>query len=107
VAFDWERTGWGTPATDLAQLPESERFSANPCLDSYHAGLRAHGYEVDRGGVELQGRLGTVFRCVTGIAWTGLSLSPDWLQNPLADLRVYGRWLEQAMKAAGRTLVRA
>lgn len=107
LAFDWERTGWGTPATDLAQLQESERFSANVCLDSYHAGLHAHGYEVDRESVEAQGRLGTVFRCVNAIAWTGLSLSPDWLENPLADLRVYGRWLEQAMRAGGPDLVRA
>ncbi len=107
LAFDWERTGWGTPATDLAQLHESERFSANVCLDTYHAGLRTHGYEVDRESVEVQARLGTVFRCLTAIAWTGLSLSPDWLQNPLADLRVYGRWLEQAMRDGGFDLVRA
>lgn len=107
LAFDWERTGWGAPATDLAQLHESERFSANVCLDTYHAGLRARGFEAGRESVELQGRIGTIFRCLAGIAWTALSLGPAWLANPLADLRVYGRWLEQAMEAGGPPLVRA
>lgn len=101
LAFDWERAGWGTPAVDLAQLWQSERFSANACLDTYHATLGARGLEVDRGAVEVQAAAGTAFRCLAGIAWTGVSLSADWLHHPLSYLVTYARWLEDAVQAAG------
>lgn len=100
AAFDWEKAGWGPPAIDLAQLPESHRFAANACLDAYHSGLKRRGVDVPPEAVRRSAALGTVFRCVAGIFWSGLSLVPHWVHHPMMFMNLYHRWLEQAMAAA-------
>ena len=99
VAFDWEKAGWGAPALDLAYCQESKAFAASPCLETYGRTLRAHRLIVDPEAVRRCAAIGTALRCVAGIVWKSASLSPDNL-HPMADMAVYGRWLEQAMGAA-------
>ncbi len=101
LIFDWEGAGKGARAVDLAQLSDSEKFAANPCLDTYRSTVQNVGTDLSRETVEMLAAVGRIFRCIAGIRWTSLSLSPVWLRPPLADLRVYSRWLGEAMQAAG------
>ena len=93
---------------DLAQLLEPERsavasqqpskrfdrFSANPCLDTYRSVLAdsATGLEAER--VERSAAVGNLFRCVAGINWTCSqprapgsdgrpSVPPGWLRGAM------------------------
>ena len=101
VAFDWERSGRGSAALDLAQLEESRRFSANPCLEAYTEQLRTGGFDVPVAVVERAATVGTILRCLAGVEWTATSMSPQWLHDPTADLDVYGVWLERSLRALG------
>jgi hypothetical protein len=101
VAFDWERSGRGSAALDLAQLEESQRFSANPCLEAYSRHLRAGGLDVPVPVVERAATVGTILRCLAGIEWTATSMSPQWLHDPTVDLDVYGVWLERSLRHLG------
>ena len=98
VAFDWERSGRGSAALDLAQLEESRRFCANPCLKAYGGQLRAGGLHVPMAAIERAATIGTILRCLAGVEWTAISLSPQWLHDPTADLDVYGVWLERSLR---------
>ncbi len=109
-AFDWENAGWGPPALDLAQSP-SERFAANPCLDTYRS-ARELARTAARDDIERQATAGTVLRCLAAIYWTSLSLGPAWRQGGgatrrdflgkrptmLSKLEAYLVWLESSWR---------
>jgi Ser/Thr protein kinase RdoA (MazF antagonist) len=101
LAFDWERSGRGTAALDLAQLEGSRRFSANPCLDAYRAELRNNGLDIPLEDVRRAAMVGTILRCLDGVEWAASGLSPRWVHNPTADLTVYGLWLDRALQTIG------
>jgi ATP-binding cassette, subfamily B, bacterial len=111
--FDWETAGLGTQAPDLAQLlgPERaklargerprrlDRFSANPCLDTYRAVLAASPAAPDAETVEHAAAVGNLFRCLAGLDWTCLQMTAGWC--PIEDFRVYSEWLGSALEMAG------
>jgi hypothetical protein len=113
AVFDWETSGVGVQAPDLAQLLEPERtalarrqrskrldrFSANPCLDTYRSVLRAHAAGPDADAVEQSAAIGNLFRCLAGIDWTCEQATSAWY--PMDDFRVYADWLDDAMNVAG------
>jgi ATP-binding cassette subfamily B protein len=113
VAFDWEHAGWGVPAPDLAHLPPLERASAgrfresgqfyglcaDPCLATYRSALEDGSARPTREAVERMAVVGSLFRYLAGVHWLGLALSPRW--TPLVQLRMYTRWLEDALQVAG------
>lgn len=109
VAFDWEKSGWGPPALDLAQSLASERFAANACLDTYRSARAPASARED---IERQASAGTVLRCLTAIHWTSLSLGPAWREGDgatrrdflgkrptmLSKLETYLVWLESSWR---------
>jgi Ser/Thr protein kinase RdoA (MazF antagonist) len=109
--FDWETAGLGVQAPDLAQLLEPERsrsgrdskrldrFSANPCLDTYRSALAGSAIELDTETVAQSAAVGNVFRCLAGLDWTCSQGTPTWY--PVDDFRVYSQWLGNAMRIAG------
>jgi ATP-binding cassette subfamily B protein len=113
AVFDWETAGLGVQAPDLAQLLEPERialarrqrskrldrFSANPCLDTYSSVLRTHAAESDADTAEQSAAIGNLFRCLAGIDWTCSQATSTWY--PVDDFRVYSEWLDDAMHMAG------
>jgi ATP-binding cassette subfamily B protein len=113
--FDWEMAGIGVQAPDLAQLLEPERsaaargqrskridrFSANPCLETYRSMLAGAADEPGPETIELSAAVGNVLRCIAGIDWTCSQATTTW--TPVQDLRVYSGWLGNAMKVAGWT----
>jgi ATP-binding cassette, subfamily B, bacterial len=112
AVFDWEMAGFGVQAPDLAQLLEPERsavarrrqskrldrFSANPCLDTYRS-VVASETELEPDAVELSAAIGNLLRCVAGIDWTCSQATAAWC--PVEDFRVYSDWLGNAMQVAG------
>lgn len=111
VALDWEKAGWGAPALDLAYGDGADanatRFAASPCLDTYREVLRARGLDVERKVLDRCAAIGSALRCVSGIAWSALGLSADWVHRPMIDIAVFARRLEQSMAAAGIGELRA
>jgi hypothetical protein len=111
--FDWETAGVGPQAPDLAQLLEPERseialvrrserfdrFSANPCLDTYRSLLVTSGVELEKETVDMSAAVGNLFRCVAGLDWTCSQATASW--SPIDDFWVYSEWLGSAMELAG------
>jgi ATP-binding cassette, subfamily B, bacterial len=113
--FDWEMAGIGVQAPDLAQLLEPERsagargerskridrFSANPCLETYCRMLSDAAEAPTPETVERSAAVGNLFRCLAGIDWTCSQATATW--TPAEDLHIYSGWLGNAMKTAGWT----
>jgi ABC-type multidrug transport system ATPase subunit len=111
--FDWEMGGVGPQAADLAQLMEPDRsratgqppskrldrFSANPCLDTYRSVLDASAAGLAAETVEFAAAIGNLFRCVAGINWAFSGATATWY--PVDDLRVCSGWLDSALQLAG------
>jgi Ser/Thr protein kinase RdoA (MazF antagonist) len=109
--FDLETAGLGVQAPDLAQLLQPERsrfgreskhrdrFSANPCLDTYRSALAGSVMELDTETIAQSAAVGNVFRCLAGLDWTCAQGTPTWY--PVDDFRVYSQWLGNAMQTAG------
>lgn len=113
AVFDWETAGLGVQAPDLAQLLEPQRtwyarrhppkridrFSANPCLDTYRSELERAAGRWDAETVGHAAAVGNLFRCLAGIDWTSTEATAKWC--PVDDFRVYSVWLANAMQLAG------
>jgi aminoglycoside phosphotransferase (APT) family kinase protein len=100
VAFDWEEAGWGSPAIDLARVPDSRlRFAANPCLESYRRAAGEHGVAPGPDALRSLAELGRVLRCVSAIHWLGMELGDGDPRLAVADsrpvlkLQAYLSWL--------------
>ena len=100
LAFDWEEAGWGSPAIDLAQVPDSRlRFAANPSLESYRRAAAEHGPAPETDALRSLAELGRVLRCLSAIHWLSMELGVDDRRLAVADsrpvlkLRAYLAWL--------------
>jgi hypothetical protein len=114
LLFDWEKSGWGVQAPDLAQLSGPERttlgrqrgserfdgFAADPCPESYRRALAPGGVPPSPEAVRLFATVGSLFRCVAGVDWSVSSITEAW--SPLAHLGVYGHWLARMIGAFDR-----
>jgi hypothetical protein len=89
VVFDWEMAGRGVPTVDLLGL-DVEEYSTLVCPVW---GLGANDLRIP----VLYGR---ILRIVACINWASASLHFDWIEPPLARLRHYGAWLEEALEEA-------
>jgi hypothetical protein len=110
--FDWETAGIGPQAPDLAQLLDSERsalarpagrrpkhverFSAHPCLATYHDVLGRAAPDLDV--IARSAAIGSVFRCVAGISWACEQSTSVW--SPIDDFEIYDGWLGNALREA-------
>ena len=82
IAFDWENSGWGPPALDLAQSATSERFAASACLEAYRSTRGPVSLPPEQ--VERQAAAGTALRFLAAIRWASLSLGPRWREGDAA-----------------------
>jgi hypothetical protein len=103
LAFDWEASGWGVPATDFAQF--SGR-SVSPDLRVYSAVRNWTESGVE--GMMLRGLApcGKLFRLIDDMFWATSVFSfnsYDFLMKPISYLKSYENRLTDAFKAAGWT----
>jgi aminoglycoside phosphotransferase (APT) family kinase protein len=100
LAFDWEEAGWGSPAVDLARVPDSRlRFAANPCLESYRQAAMEHGVAPPLDALCSLAEVGRVLRCLSAIHWLSMELGDgdprlaDADSRPVLKLQAYLSWL--------------
>ncbi len=103
LVFDWEVSGWGVPATDLAQFVGR---TISPDLDTYGRALSDHGYPQDSRAVQRLAECGGFFRVIDDMAWAcqwGGEDSYVNLKKPIASLRSYENHLNDLLPAVGWT----
>lgn len=101
LVFDWEVSGWGVPATDLA--PFIGR-TLSPDLPTYCAALARHGIRQELRALRLLAESGSVFRLIDDMAWACLWLVDDsysYLKKPISFLRSYEVRLANLLSKAG------
>jgi hypothetical protein len=104
VVFDWEDTGWGVPAADLAQLAlPSSRISASPDLPTYWAAVREHWPALAQEDIERVANCGSVFRSLAALQWDSHHLVHEWAQWFIRSMRLYEGELVQALARLGWT----
>jgi ATP-binding cassette, subfamily B, bacterial len=102
VAFDWEDSGWGVPAADLAQVFDTScRMSAMPDLATYLSLIREHWPECRRSDVERLGNCGAVFRALATIQWDAVHFAYDWADLFVPNLRQCETELAHALDRLG------
>src|SRR5438552_2640243 len=89
VAFDWEHAGYGTPAADLAWV--------DPI--AYHLDVSSVWRNLSLLDVHRLVRAARILRLIDYIAWEARWLAYESLENPMANMRLYRRRLEEATRA--------
>lgn len=84
VAFDWETSGWATPAVDLGLLPPGE-----DALRSYQARIREAGWELAGADLLRLRTVGDLFRLVHCVHWESRSFAYDWIGRAMSHMEVY------------------
>jgi thiamine kinase-like enzyme len=95
MAFDWEDSGWGDAAVDLAQIADHDAYSVMPDLAVYGSEIRALWPHLNRRDLHTLAELGSVFRIVAELHWESWRLSYDYQSERelvwLADYIALGR----------------
>ncbi len=100
LPFDWEMSGWGTLAVDLAQSSLGlARFSARPDLTTYWTVVREYWPSFQAQNLERLALVGTVLRLLKAIYWAALGLSHEWAERSVRNLTVYEAALADAVRA--------
>jgi aminoglycoside phosphotransferase (APT) family kinase protein len=97
LPFDWEDSGWGVPAVDLAWRP----LGASADLIAYWEVVRHHWPGVDLPTVRRWAALGTLFRSLAGADWDAPKLATPWVQKGVMRLTIYQDALADALRALG------
>jgi hypothetical protein len=111
VAFDWSNGGTGVPALDVSRFLVSLRLEAGvdppvprescalsihriaPDLTTYLTMVRPVWPRVDRNAIRYVGLVGELFHCIATIRWEAAKLGYTWIEGPIANLKLYQRWL--------------
>lgn len=97
--FDWEFSGWGLPATDLAQFVDRV---ASPDLRAYCARLSCKSSHVDLGDIQAVATCGNLLRWLDQINWATSGPvfgSSEKLIKAIAMLRIYEPALNKTLSA--------
>jgi aminoglycoside phosphotransferase (APT) family kinase protein len=89
LPMDWETAGWGGPAPDLARVD----------LQAYWTVVREYWPALDLPAVQRLANLGKLFCRLAAMNWESMSLKSDWLDGPMASIRVCHAKLSDAILA--------
>jgi aminoglycoside phosphotransferase (APT) family kinase protein len=89
LPMDWETAGWGVPAPDLARVD----------LRAYWTVVRECWPTLDLPAIKRLANLGTLFCRLAAMNWDSMSLKSDWLDWPMASIRVCHARLTDAILA--------
>lgn len=96
VLFDWHEGGWGAPVLDAAKFVG---YSVDPDITAYAAIVKDRWPAIDLTGIRRMGFIGEACRCVASIRWEAEKLRYEWVEGPMATLRVYSGWLDDVVRA--------
>ena len=100
LPFDWEWSGWGTPAIDLAQSAlGSTRNCADPDLTTYWMVVGDHWPGIEAHTVRRLAVAGTLLRLLNAVYWAALGLSYEWMARSVRNLTVYEGGMARALQA--------
>jgi aminoglycoside phosphotransferase (APT) family kinase protein len=88
LAFDWEKAGYGTPAADLAWV--------DPL--TYYLVVSSAWPQIDFETVQRLVRAAKIFRLLASIHWEAHWLAYQWVENPMANMRLYSYQLKNATR---------
>ncbi len=88
LPFDWENAGYGTPAADLAWIDAV----------SYYLAVSSIWPHVDFLAVQRLVRAARIFRLLASVHWEAHWLAYQWVENPMANMRLYRRRLKEATR---------
>jgi hypothetical protein len=103
LVFDWQFSGWGIPATDLAQFIG---HVASPDLAVYRSVLNRQHPSLDARDIQRVAACGNLLRALDEIDWaiSGLPFGdPTSLGKAVSHLRVYETRLSEALGAFRRS----
>ncbi len=92
MVFDWEFSGWGIAAADLAKCPS---------LPLYWSEVRGYWPNLQLCDVEALARVGQLFRSLAALQWESTRLQFQWLEWPLMRLSGYYDRLLAALRGIG------
>jgi len=101
LVFDWEYTGWGVPAADLAQFTG---YTVSPDLQTYRAAIEKSGAMLDGLDSNRIATCGKFFRLIDDVFWASSCLvfkSYEFLEKNISYLRLYEPRMAEALRAAG------
>ncbi len=89
VPFDWEASGWGVPAEDIAYVN----------LAAYHAVVKGHWPDLSMQDLEYMKTVGTILRGLSEIFWESVKFEPHW-EVSSAKLCFYQTRMAEAIEMA-------
>jgi len=96
---DWETAGWGVPAADLA--PACGLLPVHQVdMTAYWFIVREYWPSLDMQAVQRLANVGRIFRQLAAISWESRSLAYEWLEKPIASMRVYQAEMANAIQVA-------
>jgi hypothetical protein len=101
LVFDWEMAGWGSRASDLAQIPER---TASPELEAYWLALKEQTPRLRLKDLEQLAACGTLLRLLDEIVWETESMADNTLRvllKPVTTIREYEPQLAAAIRRLG------
>jgi hypothetical protein len=96
VAFDWEHSGWGTPAVDIARLAG---WAPEEAVQEYSRNVRSAWPRVSVADIEKLAVSGRLFRSIQCVAWEAPYVDRSWYRRPLERLETYRQTLERDLAA--------
>ena len=97
VVFDWQRSGWASPAFDLTRFLGSW---ADPDIEAYLTVARRSWPGLDAATIRRLAYVGEILRWIEALRWEVDRLRYDWIDEPMGRLRVYERWMNDIQVAA-------
>ncbi|HXI39409.1 MAG TPA: aminoglycoside phosphotransferase family protein [Bryobacteraceae bacterium] len=89
LPFDWEASGWGVPAQDLAYVS----------ADGYHATVQHRWPDMSLQDVQKMKIVGRIFRGLAEFSWESEKLEPNWPVSTL-NLQIYRARMTDAIAMA-------
>jgi thiamine kinase-like enzyme len=89
LPFDWEASGWGVPAEDLAYID----------LAAYHSVSRHSWPEVSMQDLLRMKNLGRIFRGISEFCWESTKFNPEW-EVSAVKLQIYRLRMAEAIQMA-------
>ena len=101
LVFDWNDGGWGVPALDAAKFLG---YTVRPDLLAYQAAVKSEPAMAMPAATDLDticrlGFVGEACRSIASAWWEAEKLAYEWIERPMASLRLYAAWVADVVRA--------
>jgi hypothetical protein len=99
VLYDWETSGWGAPAADVAELLMNPHSSAD--LARYSALVRIAWPHIGACEIQQLAAWGRVFRLLAMVSWESTELPYQSVRTAMGSMRYYHAEMARALAGQG------